>query len=164
MSGPADVLRATFAHHAWATATLIDHLEALPRERLDEAIAGTYGSIVRTLTHLVDADARYLQRLVMDRPPPALNRDEAALPTLRDDTRDHAKQWDEMLNRLEAGALDASITGSEDYPDTRHAEGLLMVQAIHHANEHRAQVCSTLGALGEEVPDLSGWSYWCLKR
>ena len=42
----------------------------------------------------------------------------------------------------------------------QHAEGMLIVQAIQHGEEHRQQVCSTLGALGIDVPDLSGWEYW----
>ena len=32
-------------------------------------------------------------------------------------------------------------------------------QAIHHANEHRAHVCTILGALGHEPPDVSAWGY-----
>jgi uncharacterized damage-inducible protein DinB len=41
---------------------------------------------------------------------------------------------------------------------------MLMVQAIHHGNEHRAQVCSTLGSLGHPVPDVDGWQYWATVR
>ncbi len=51
-----------------------------------------------------------------------------------------------------------------EYPDTQHAEGMLLVQAIQHGEEHRQQVCSTLGALGLDVPDLSGWEYWLATR
>jgi uncharacterized damage-inducible protein DinB len=37
---------------------------------------------------------------------------------------------------------------------------MLLIQAIHHGNDHRTQICSTLGALGEEVPELDGWRFW----
>jgi hypothetical protein len=30
---------------------------------------------------------------------------------------------------------------------------------LHHANEHRAHVCTILGALGHEPPDVSAWGY-----
>jgi hypothetical protein len=65
-----------------------------------------------------------------------------------------------MLDRLDRGELRAEIRGKDDYPDTDGAEGLLLVQAVHHGNDHRTQICSTLGALGLEVPELDGWEYW----
>jgi hypothetical protein len=34
-----------------------------------------------------------------------------------------------------------------------------LTQTFHHANEHRAHVCSALGALGIEPPDVSAWGY-----
>jgi uncharacterized damage-inducible protein DinB len=64
VTSASDVLRAMFAHHTWAT--LSQRLEA---ETLDERIEGTYGSIAETLTHLMDADDRYLQRMRDPRPP-----------------------------------------------------------------------------------------------
>ena len=72
----------------------------------------------------------------------------------------NGQRWTETLDRLDAGALETQIVGKSDYPDTPHAEGMLLIQALHHGDDHRAQICSTLGALGLEVPDLDGWSYW----
>jgi len=158
------VLRASFDRHVWATKTLIDAVEALPRERLDEGIAGTYGSIAQTLTHLVDADDRYLQRLTGPNPPPYEDHGSAPLAELRVRIDAHAARWTAMLDRLDAGTLEASINGRDDYPDTPHAETMLLIQALHHGDDHRAQVCSTLGALGLDVPDLDGWTYWAEGR
>ncbi|HSR22467.1 MAG TPA: hypothetical protein VLW53_02875, partial [Candidatus Eisenbacteria bacterium] len=31
--------------------------------------------------------------------------------------------------------------------------------AVHHANEHRAHVCSILGAHGLPHPDIDGWAF-----
>ena len=33
--------------------------------------------------------------------------------------------------------------------------GVFLTQIFHHANEHRAHICTTLGALGHDVPDVS---------
>lgn len=77
---------------------------------------------------------------------------------------EHRRRWGEVLDRLERGELRARIRGRGDYPDTPDAEGLLLLQAIHHGNDHRTQICSTLGALGEPVPDLDGWEYWATAR
>jgi uncharacterized damage-inducible protein DinB len=160
MTEPIDIVRSMFAHHFWATEKVINHLEGLPQQRLDDAVPGTYGSILSTLTHLVDADDRYLLRLTTTSLPPYEDRGPRPLATLRSELSDHKKRWSVSLDRLNAGTLQASITGRDDYPDTHDAEGLLLLQAIHHGNDHRTQICSTLGALGEVVPDLDGWAFW----
>lgn len=165
MTTPNDVLRAMFEHHFWATETLIDHLETLPEERLDTSVPGTYGSMIDTLAHLVGADDRYLVRLRDPSPPQMQDRVDVSLAELRAELSDHRRRWAEALGALERGELSARIMDHQgDYPDTPDAEGLLLIQAIHHGNDHRTQICSTLGALGEEVPELDGWSYWAFGR
>ncbi len=160
MTFPADVLRDLFDHHLWASRKLIDHLATLPPESLDRSVPGTYGSILGTLTHFVDADDRYLARLSGASLPPYEDRGARSLEVLRGELNERSPRWEGALDRLGRGDLKASIIGSEDYPDIEDAGGLLMLQAIHHGNDHRTQICSTLGALGEEVPDLDGWTYW----
>lgn len=164
MTTPNDVVRGMFAHHLWATEALIDHLSDLPPERLDAAVPGTYGSMLQTLTHLIEADERYLVRLRESRPAPYPNRGAVPLDELRQELREHAKRWGVALDELEAGELSADVIGKEDYPDTRSAETMLLIQAIHHGDDHRTQICSTLGALGEDVPELDGWEYWRVGR
>jgi len=153
-----------FDHHLWATRGLIDHLEGLPEAELDAAIPGTYGGIASTLTHLVFADGRYLLRLEQPTLPPYEDGGARPLADLRSDLDEHARRWSEALDRLEAGVLRARITAREDYPEVPSAEGLLLAQAIHHGDDHRTQICSTLGALGLAVPDLDVWAFWAEQR
>lgn len=160
MTSTQDALRAMFDHHVWATTQLIDALEQLPVERLDAEIPGTYGSLQATLTHLVDADWNYLRRLTTPPTPPRETESARALADLRTEMHGHAARWAQALDELDAGALGAVIEAKEDYPRTEHAEGMLLLQAIHHGNDHRTQICSTLGALGLDVPDLDGWEFW----
>jgi uncharacterized damage-inducible protein DinB len=54
--------------------------------------------------------------------------------------------------------------GHDDYLDTSPAESMLLIQAIHHGNDHRTQICSTLGALDLELPELDGWDFWAAQR
>ena len=160
MTTSSDVLRAMFEYHFWATEALIDHLEAIPRERLDDAVPGTYGSMLETLTHLVEADERYLIRLRDPSPRRYVDRGTVPLDALRGELHEHRRRWDQALDDLEAGTLSASIVGHDDYPDTSPAESMLLIQAIHHGNDHRTQICSTLGALELPLPEIDGWDFW----
>jgi uncharacterized damage-inducible protein DinB len=164
MTTPSEVLRAMYEHHLWATDALIEHLDRLPAEQLEASVPGTYGSMIDTLTHMIDADSRYLLRL--RDPTPAFAEDRVGIPLaqLRSEMPEHRRRWDEALSDLEAGTLSASIVGKDDYPDTSPAESMLLIQAIHHGNDHRTQICSTLGALDLELPELDGWDFWAQQR
>jgi uncharacterized damage-inducible protein DinB len=159
MTSPSEVLREAFAYHAWATTTLIDALERLDAGALDSGIEGTYGSIAETLTHLVDADDRYLQRLVAVDVPPYVDHGAQPLGALRARVVEHGPRWTAMLERLDAGTLAARVDRGED-GTIDPAETLLLLQALHHGNDHRTQVCSALGALGLDVPDLDVWTFF----
>jgi len=164
MTTPADVLRSMFDYHFWATESLTDHLALLPADRLDASVPGTYGSMIDTLTHMIDADSRYLLRLRDPSPPLADDRVGVPLQQLLSEMPEHRRTWDQVLSELEAGTLHAAIRNREDYPDTDPAEAMVLLQAIHHGNDHRTQICSTLGALGLEVPEIDGWDYWATGR
>jgi uncharacterized damage-inducible protein DinB len=161
MTEPSGVLRAMFDHHAWANGAMLDLMENIPAEQLADAAPGTYGSILSTATHLIDADERYLQRMLHDPPPSRVDRDGAELSELRAAVVDHAERWSVMLGKLGTGELHTTVSSHDDFPNVAPAEALIMVQAIHHGNEHRAQVCSAIGALGgDEAPEVSGWELW----
>ena len=107
MTSSADVLRSMFEHHLWATEVLLDHLDRLPAEQLDASVPGTYGSMIDTLTHMIDGDMRYLRRLRDPTPPPADDRVGVPLAQLRSEMPEHRRRWDEALADLEAGTLHA---------------------------------------------------------
>jgi len=112
----------------------------------------------------VDADERYLQRLVTPTLASIGNGDTRPLAGLRAEIQEHADRWASMLDAVDRSDLHAAVVGKSDYPDTDPAETMLLVQAIQHGNDHRTQICSTLGALGLDVPDLDGWEYWASER
>ncbi|WP_255455587.1 DinB family protein [Microlunatus sp. Gsoil 973] len=37
--------------------------------------------------------------------------------------------------------------------------GVVLAQAINHANHHREQVCAILTGLGIQPPDIQAWAY-----
>ena len=150
-------LRELFHHHAWATQALIDHCAGLPPEALQATVPGTAGTIQHTLGHLVAADGRYLALLtgatpaVQESVPPPLDE-------LRARFAQQARRWEAVLDRLDE--LDVTIPARGDRPETPHARNLLLLQALHHGNDHRTHVCTILGAQGLPLADVSGWAYW----
>lgn len=160
---PMNPLGALFDHHSWATLRLIDHCAGLPPDQLQATVPGTYGTIERTLIHLVAADQRYL--LVMDGQTAGVRVDEDEDPPLADVRAAavlQAARWAALVER--APELSIRRRAYDEDPESPHGEDLMFTQAIHHATEHRAHVCTILGALGLEVPGLSGWTYWHEER
>jgi uncharacterized damage-inducible protein DinB len=121
----------------------------------DEVLAatarGTYGTLRETLTHQLDADADYLCRLTGGEYVPL---EGAADP---DVLRSYAERAREGWRAYLVGAPDHE---REVVRDERAAPTwLVVVQAVHHANEHRAHVGTILGANGRSGPDVDVWSF-----
>ncbi len=158
-----DPLSEAFQHHTWATERLIRHLGSLPEPALSATTNGVYGEVLATLTHLLDADRRYLLYLEGTTPPPRPDVDPIqTLDELADRLRDQAVRWRILLSRI--GEVDVLIPARADRPELPHATNLLVAQALHHGGDHRTQICTVLTANGYEAPDLDVWSYWLDRR
>src|SRR5512138_101279 len=62
-AGETSILASLFRHNAWANLKLLDFCSGLSDEQLEATAAGTYGSIRRTLVHLVRAEVDYVNRV-----------------------------------------------------------------------------------------------------
>jgi uncharacterized damage-inducible protein DinB len=158
-----DPLSEAFQHHTWATERLIRHLRGLPEEALTATAPGVYGEVLATLSHLLDADGRYLRYLEGPIPPSRTGPDPVhSLDELADQVRDQAVRWRVVLSEL--GKLDVTLPARRDRPEFPHATNLMVVQALHHGNDHRTQICTVLSVNGYATPDLDVWSYWMDRR
>jgi uncharacterized damage-inducible protein DinB len=158
-----DPLSEAFQHHLWATETLIKHLRSLPPEALEARAPGVYGGVLATLSHMVDADSRYLRYLEGTPPPPKTAPDATrTLDQLADALRDQAPRWRIVLAR--AGELDVTLPARGERPELPHAANLLFAQALHHGTDHRSQICTILTSAGYAAPDVDVWSYWMARR
>ena len=118
-------------HNAWATDQVLACCRGLDEPTLNATVPGTYGTISATLRHLLRAEASYLYRLTGAWPEHPWPGDEAVgLGVLAARASTLASVWERFI-----------------------------AQAFHHASEHRAQICTILGALGHEPPDVSAWGY-----
>lgn len=153
-------LRAFFDHDRWATLTLIDHLATLPPGTLELDAPGTYGTIGATLEHIVDAAENYLARLE-GRPAPDAREPGEPPPSLGE----LRAQADEALGRIgdiglgRDGALRVTGRFRSTGEDFDLPAWLFLVQAVHHGTDHRAHICTVLGARELPTPEIDVWSY-----
>lgn len=151
-------------HDVWATERLIAHCRQLTDSELDLTVPGTYGTIRRTLAHIVTSDEGYLVRLLGEllHDPPLRPDREITL----DETATHLAHVSDGVERLfTRGDLDADRL-ILDTPLRRPGDPRFemntwapLTQLVHHGSDHRSQVSTILGANGLEVPDLGVWPY-----
>jgi uncharacterized damage-inducible protein DinB len=151
-------------HDVWATERLLEHLRGLTPEQLALSIPGTYGPVLRTVQHVVSSDEGYLVRLIGAtlhergfRAEPEASLDEIA---------SHLGHVKEAVERLFArGDVDGDRLIRDtplrrpDQPRFEMNAWAPLTQFVHHGNDHRAQVCTTLSFHGIEPPDLQVWPY-----
>lgn len=159
-------LRDMFWHHAWATLQLIDYCSSLTPEQLSGSTPGTRGPILETLEHLVGVDQRYKRRFGVNSEPAVKEGGGITLELMRAVVAKEAELWQSLLGRLSEFdiTIEAEPRENPPWPEAPHATNLLLIQAIHHGNDHRTQICTILGAEGLAAPDLSCWAYWASER
>jgi uncharacterized damage-inducible protein DinB len=155
--GDTSVLTTLFAHNTWANLKLLDFCERLSGAQLDAAAIGGYGSIRDTLRHIVGAEVSYVERANGKLPPRPLSPGEhPPFEVLKE-----AARWagDELLP-LALSAREGTIVRQR--PPRQLIEyrlASLIVQAVNHSTEHRAQISAIITQLGMQPPDMSGWQY-----
>lgn len=151
-----ELLREAFEHHLWANRELIAFCARLTPEQLEATAPATYGSILATLNHIVASDAGYLPRKRIQRPEWAGDDEHlAGLSELAARVDETAPLWDEYL----ADPLAPDDTLELDGGAYEAKAGVPIVQALHHGNVHRENVCTILTSLGFEPPDLQAWAW-----
>ena len=146
-----------FAHHVWATLRLIDACLPLTREQLEAAVPGTYGSILETTRHLVEADTYYLAHLTSD-PAREIDSSQMGLGELRAEMAADERTWTELL----AADLDPDVVVSDVDEEGYRRDasiGVRIAQAIHHGTDHRSQICTGMTTLGLKPPLIDVWAF-----
>ena len=145
-----------FRYHRWANLHLLDVCSRLSDEQLQLTSPGTYGTIATTLQHLVGAEQRYVARLT-GAAPATNERDEfpgvAKLAQLATDS----------ANRLIESA--AKVTPDDvtelnrDIGKFKLHLGVVIIQALHHGNDHRTHICTILGHHDIPYGEMDVWAY-----
>jgi uncharacterized damage-inducible protein DinB len=147
-----DILRSLYAHHAWANGRVFNTCLAVDRQQLDEQAPGTYGTLARTLQHLVVVEDAYAHMLRGDSLDRVASRDDHDLEWFAQRSAQLGQEYLHILARADEGFYAAPLNVPWfEFPLTKR-DGLL--QVLSHSAQHRAQTFSVLGAHGVEVPDL----------
>ena len=146
-------------HNAWATAQVLKTLGGLDDTVLNATVPGTYGTIQETIQHLVYSEGSYVFRLTGAWPAHPWKDDwNVGLGVLAE----RSATLGETLVRFLSDPWDSDKLGEARGDDGKVfavPAGVFLTQIFHHANEHRAHICTMLGTLGHDVPDVSGWGY-----
>ncbi|MBX3030995.1 MAG: DinB family protein [Chloroflexi bacterium] len=154
------LLRDAFAHHVWATLTVLDTCAELDPIQLEASAPGTFGPIVETLRHLVSADTSYLWLLSGGEVEPMDDATEATadIATLRATMVADGEAWMRVLDRdLDPDLI--IVRHRDDGSEGHAALGIRLAQVIHHGTDHRSQVCTALTTLGVTPPEIDVWDY-----
>ena len=146
----------TFRYHRWANLHLLDVCEKLSDKQLQLTAPGTYGTVATTWLHLLSAEQRYLRRLSgID---PQLN-ERDGFPGIAS-LKDHAaRTGDQLIEAAQRIMPDDTIDDKTQDGTFRLHLGVVIIQAIHHGNDHRTHICTILGHHDIGYGDMDVWAY-----
>jgi len=157
-----DMLQRQMRHDVWATDRLIAHLRKLSAAQLELTAVGTYGTIRKTLIHIVGADEGYLVRLLGAKfhdTPFTSDGDLDAIAT----HLGHVKDGVERLFSRGAFDGDRVITDTPlrrpDQPRAEMSAWVPAAQLVYHGVDHRSQIDTILSTHGLETLDMQVWPY-----
>ena len=151
------LLSDAFRHHIWATERVLDVCASLSPAQLETPVPGTYGSIIDTLRHIVQADSFYLT-IFTDGRVELIDKD-AGLGV--DELRSRFSAYGPEYEALLAGDPDpdADVVELGDDGEFHSKMGLRLAQVVHHGSDHRSQICTALTSLGVVPPEIDLWAY-----
>jgi len=150
------ILVEAFRYNRWANLHLLDVCAGLSDDQLQLTAAGTYGTIAATLMHLLSAEQRYLRRFGQGEP--RIN-ERDAIPSVADLKEHAAWTGDQLIDVATRIKPDEAIEENRDGGRYRIELGVVLLQAMHHGNDHRTHVCTILGAHGIDYGHMDVWAY-----
>jgi uncharacterized damage-inducible protein DinB len=145
-----------FRYNKWANLHLLDVCTKLTDDQLEWTAPGTYGTIASTFQHLVGAEQRYLRRLDGGEPSTNAKDKFPGIPRLRELASDTG---DRLIKAAAKITPDDTIEENRDGRRVKLHLGVVIIQALHHGNDHRTHVCSILGHHDIPYGEMDVWAY-----
>jgi uncharacterized damage-inducible protein DinB len=145
-----------FEYHKWANLYLLDVCAKLPVKELSLTVPGTYGTIAATFFHMAAAEQRYARRFGAGDPQIRESETFPGLAALKEHLERSGDQLIEAAGRTKG---DETSEGKDESGRFTVTLGVILVQALHHGNDHRTQICTILGHHGIPYGDMDVWAY-----
>lgn len=154
-------LVALYKHNLWANLRLLDFCEGLDDDALDGGVDGTYGNVRDTLVHILGSEENYVGALTGDRPERSLYDlfQEQGFPGFAELRRRAQRSGEALIELAGDDPYARELQGNFRGQPYKMSASIPMMQAIHHAHDHRSQVATVLTQQGIEPPDLSAWTF-----
>jgi uncharacterized damage-inducible protein DinB len=152
-----DISRDALLFHKWANLELLDQCAKLSDSQLQLTAPGTYGTIADTLMHLLRAEQGYIRRLTGVKP---VRSEKVPFPGVDALKEEFRRSGDALLAAAEA--LEPQDTTEAEYDKgevVKLRQSLVVVQAIHHGNDHRTHIYTILGSHSIPFEGIDVWSY-----
>ncbi len=152
------ILANLFRHHRWANERMLEACLPLTEEQLATEVAGTYGRLDETLLHLGGAEGGYLNALTGWLPPEGYGLGEGvAFPGIALLVERMRMTGDALVEVARELPADRELRDEES--GQMQPAWVVLLQAAHHATEHRQQVATMLTHLGVEPPEPDLWAF-----
>ncbi len=151
----------SFKHMAWANKQMLEILKSLPDEAINFSAWNPDWTVGKIAHHIVIAEGRLISR-VIEQPAPV--------------EFDPPKTAGEIEKLIAICAeRDAQLLSLIDTPDqmrkfvrygteVEFLTSTILVQAVHHASEHRAQISDILAANNMDVLNLDEIDLWSFEK
>jgi hypothetical protein len=150
------VLIEAFRYNKWANLHLLDVSAKLSDEHLLLTSPGTYGTIAATWMHLLSAEQRYLRRFGASEPQLSESDEFPGIAALK---KQAFRTGDELIEAAGRITPDDVIVAKYGGEPLRLHLGVVIIQALHHGNDHRTHICTILGHHGIPYGDMDVWAY-----
>ena len=159
MSNP--LVERSFKHMAWANKQMLTILQGLPDEAINFSAWNPDWTVGKIAHHIVIAEGRLISRIVNQPSPP-----EPDAPT----TAAGIKELISICAERDAQLLSLVDTPDEMRTFVRYGNDVafltstILVQAVHHASEHRAQISDILASNNLDVLNLDEIDLWSFEK
>lgn len=151
----------SFKHMAWANKQMLQILQGLPDEAINFSAWNPDWTVGKIAHHIVIAEGRLISRITQQAAP------------VEFDPPTSASDLSELINVC--AERDAQLLSLVNTPDEMRSfvrygkevnflTSTILVQALHHASEHRAQISDILAANNMDVLNLDEIDLWSFEK
>jgi len=154
---PEPTLVEFIGYNTWANQQVLAVCLTLSESQVSTPIPGEYGSIHRTVGHMLFAEADYLKRITGAAPqPPFIWEEGPSLAELAAFAGQVGAAFLEVVQRVPPTQI---VYEEEEGKFLDYQAGQLYMQVINHGVEHRTNITTYLSSQGVAVPEVDCWGY-----